>query len=114
MSESDANRRGRFRLKFPLSEQPRLSTSSDDYTVAELAEDSARIIVTGKSLSIGKILDAVITLQTGQEITTQIEPSRMEGEHLIITLHQPISQKEIMTEQRRLLIKYGKEGLRDG
>ncbi len=112
MTEAEANRRSRFRLKFPLAEQPRLSTSTTDYAVVELAEDSARAIVTGDSLRTGKIMDAVITLQSGQQITTRIEPTRTEGDHIIVTLHLPVSQREIMDEQRRLLIKYGKEGLR--
>ena len=113
MSETDGNRRGRFRLKFPLGEQPCLSTHGVDYAVVELAEDSARIIATGALLRIGKSLDAVFTLQTGQQITTRIEPTRVEGKDMIVTLHPPVPQKEIMAEQRRLLIKYGKEGLRD-
>jgi len=113
LSEHDSNRRTLFRLRFPLGEQPCLQTDAEDYTVIELAENSARLEATGKSLSKESATSAILRLKSGTELPTSVKLSRIEDGHLIVELQRPVEQKEIMEEQRRLLAKYGKSVLRD-
>lgn len=113
MSESEANRRSLFRLRFPIDEQPCLITELQDYNVIELAENSARLEANGTSLSDDLWTDAVLRLSTGKEIGTRVKLSRIEDEHLIVSIDQNITQKEMMSEQRRLLAKYGKPRRQD-
>ena len=108
MSEPEANRRSLFRLRFPLEEQPLLITELEDYTVLELAEKSARLIANGTTLCSETWTPAVLKLKTGMEIPTTVKLSRTEDDQLIVFLGQNITQKSIITEQRRLLAKYGK------
>lgn len=108
MSDSEANRRSLFRLRFPLAEQPLLVTELDDYKVIELAEKSARLEANGTTLCADNWTPGVLKLKTGLEIPTTAKLSRIEDDHLIVFLGQNITQKVIITEQRRLLAKYGK------
>lgn len=108
MSESEANRRTLFRLRFPLDEQPLLVTELEDYKVIELAEKSARLEANGTTLCNEKWTPSVLKLKTGIEIPTTVKLSRTEEDQLIVFLGQNITQKVIITEQRRLLAKYGK------
>ena len=108
MSESEANRRSLFRLRFPLGEQPLLVTELEDYKVIELAEKSARLEKNGTTLCDEKWTPSTLKLQTGAEIRTSAKLSRVESGQLIVLLGDNITQKVIITEQRRLLAKYGK------
>lgn len=108
MSDSEANRRSLFRLQFPLAEQPLLVTELEDYKVIELAEKSARLKANGTTLCADNWTPGVLKLKTGLEIPTTAKLSRIEDDHLIVFLGQNITQKVIISEQRRLLAKYGK------
>jgi len=113
LSESEANRRTLFRLRFPLDEQPLLKTELEDYRVAELAENSARLEANGTSICGQDWTPAVLTLVTGEAIPTEVKLSRIEDDHLIVSLGQHITQKVLISEQRRLLAKYGKPRSQD-
>ena len=113
LSDSEENRRSLFRLRFPLEEQPSLVTELEDYKVLEFAENSARLVANGTSICSDKWTPAVIKLKTGAEICTNVKLSRIEDDNLIVSLEKHITQKDIMSEQRRLLAKYGKPGLLD-
>ena len=113
MSDNDSNRRSLFRLRFPLGEQPRLKTETEDYNVIELAKNSARLEATGKAICSDTATTAVIEFKSGTQLSTSVVLSRVEDDHLIVEFQVPVTQKEIMAEQRRLLAKYGKSALRD-
>ncbi len=113
MAESAANRRTLFRLRFPLDERALLVTELQEYKVIELAEKSARLSANGTTLCSEKWTPSVLKLRTGIEIPTTVKLSRTEEDQLIVFLGQHITQKVIITEQRRLLAKYGKPRLKD-
>lgn len=108
MSESEANRRSLFRLRFPLGEQPVFVTELGDYTVIELAEKSARLADNGIPLCSEKWTSGIVKLKTGLEIPTTVKLSRIDDDQLVVLLGQHITLKVIIAEQSRLLAKYGK------
>ena len=108
MSEPEENRRSLFRLQFPLGDQPLLITDLEENRVIELAEKSARLETTNTRLSSETWTPGVLKLITGTEIQTTVKLSRIEDDQIIVLLGSNITQKVIITEQRRLLAKYGK------
>ena len=83
-------------------------TALEETKVIELAEKSARLEAQGTSLSTETWTSAVLKLKTGMEIHTTVKLSRIEDDQIIVFLGSNITQKVIITEQRRLLEKYGK------
>ena len=51
MSDPETNRRSLFRLRFPIAEQPELSTDIQEYQVVESTESSARLEANGSVIS---------------------------------------------------------------
>ena len=113
LTENEANRRKLFRLRFPIGERPSLTADSETFNVIELAENSARLEFTGKLISWSSATSAMLEFKSGTVVKTSVTLSRVEDDHFIVTLEVPVEQKELMIEQRRLLAKYGKAGLRD-
>jgi len=108
MSDPETNRRSLFRLRFPIAEQPELSTDIHEYQVVELAENSARLEANGSVIPSESWTPAVLRLGSGNQITTAVKLSRIDENHLVVFLHQNIPHKEMMSEQQRLIAKYGK------
>ena len=108
MSDPDQNRRSLFRLRFPIAEQPKLSTDIQEYQVVELAENSARLDANGSVISSESWTPAVLRLGSGNQITTAVKLSRIDENHLVVFLDQNIPHREMMSEQQRLIAKYGR------
>ena len=83
-------------------------TGLEENQVIELAEKSARLDAKSTKLSSEDWTPVVLKLKTGMEIQTTVKLSRIEDDQIIVFLGSNITQKVIITEQRRLLAKYGK------
>ena len=85
-----------------------MATELEDYKVIELAEKSARLEANGTTLCNEQWTPGILQLKTGIKIPTSVNLSRIEDDQLIVFLGKNTTQKVIITEQRRLLAKYGK------
>jgi hypothetical protein len=103
-------RRDYFRIRFPITQRPRLITKLIELDVIELSENGARVAVVAAGILDGpEPFDAIIQFKDGTAAAVIALVHRWEAEEAILHFPDNLSYSIIAAEQRRLLQMFPRE-----
>jgi hypothetical protein len=99
-----SQRRNYFRIKFPITQRPRLVVNAAEFEVLELAETGARIIAGNAQVSesTGEF-EATIEFPDGASAPITARVHRREGNQAVLRFAANLPYSIIAAQQRRLL-----------
>src|SRR5438876_431527 len=105
-----SQRRDYFRIRFPLTQRPRLVADSIELEVIELSENGARVVVNGNGVLKGTApFGATIRFKDGTAVKITAVMHRWKAKEAILRFSDNISYSIIVAEQRRLLQLFPRE-----
>lgn len=103
--------RRHYRIRFPLSERPRLFAELSEYAVVELSESGASVVHVRGEPAIGQTTAVRVMLRGGVKFQARAKLLRQEEDRLILEFDKPVPFGLIIGEQTRLAAKYPKAAL---
>ncbi len=104
---SMSDRRAFFRLRYPITERPRMQMLTRQYVVTEISEGGIRLRPTVLAdFPVGSELNAVLAFHDGESLTVNGTVYRHSGDEVVIRLPKGIPESRIFAEQRYILKKY--------
>ena len=107
-----SNRRGHYRIDYPVRDRPRFRSSAFEGLVDDCSETGVRITVTGAvpadfSLGPGDRCGGTIQFSQGESVAVEGEVLRFQGKELVLRLDAAtVPFRIILQEQRRLRVRY--------
>ena len=107
MTDREQKRR-HYRVRYPISERPRLTIEGSQFEILELSEGGLRMSVLRAiwPSTAPRAIDAEITLASGKTCTITASFDRQEDKEYVYTGLHGIFSNDIIQEQRYLMKKY--------
>jgi hypothetical protein len=104
---TDSNRRGYFRMKYPVAERPVVRYKGRDCRVSEISERGIKIL-RGLECSArpGQHFAGVVRFRDGEAVSIVGVVLRFDDEEMVVELTRGISLGRMTSEQRRIRKKY--------
>lgn len=100
------NQRQHYRLNYPTPERPTLNLSKQSFEVLQIAESSIVISTAENGLNSEYIFQGEISFNDGTSDTIAGTILKDSDEQAVISLTETLSFKRLMSEQRRIKVKY--------
>jgi len=104
-----SQKRDYFRVKFPVTQCPRLVAGSTELEIVELSENGARVAANCARMPGTDLFAATILLKDGTAAKVTASVLRWETEYAILRFEDKLSYSIIAAEQRRLLQLFPRE-----
>jgi hypothetical protein len=92
-----------FRIKYPVSQRPRLVVGTYCCEILELSEVSASVSSGGNLDLNGGPIKAAVSFLDGTRVNTAFTVLRRQDEQIVLRFSPPLPFSIVMAEQRRLL-----------
>ena len=100
--EPPSNQRNFFRVQYPVTARPTLTSDGKALTVTELSEGGMRV-TGGAALEIGSEVAGTLLLACGEALEVTARVHRVQGDEFVLVDLKGLSFPSVMREQQHLI-----------